>query len=130
MAKIDIVVPCYNYGRFFRPAFFSILKESIQDLRVLIIDDASSDDTLAGARKRADADPRSLHHFAFAELGVTSKPTTRASHGPPPATSCFYRPTTCWSLVRSSKLRRFWMQIQTWCSLMVAALNEMTVLRF
>ena len=58
MAKVDIVVPCYNYGRFLSDCLSSILKQSVRDLRVLIIDDASPDDTLTVARKLAEADPR------------------------------------------------------------------------
>lgn len=58
MAKVDIFVPCYNYGRFLPACVGSILGQSIADLRVLIIDDASSDDTHAVATRLAEADPR------------------------------------------------------------------------
>jgi glycosyltransferase involved in cell wall biosynthesis len=58
MAKVDVVVPCYNYGRFLAACVDSVLKQSIHDLRVLIIDDASSDDSLSVAEKLAQADPR------------------------------------------------------------------------
>jgi glycosyltransferase involved in cell wall biosynthesis len=58
MAKVDIVVPCYNYGRFLEACVGSVLKQSVADLRVLIIDDASSDDSLSVARKLARDDCR------------------------------------------------------------------------
>ena len=58
MAKIDIIVPCYNYGRFLSDCVTSILEQPVQDLRVLIIDDASQDDTNAVARSLVDIDPR------------------------------------------------------------------------
>jgi GT2 family glycosyltransferase len=58
MAKVDIVVPCYNYGRYLESCVASVLDQSISDLRVLIIDDASSDDSLAVARRLASADSR------------------------------------------------------------------------
>lgn len=58
MVKVDIVVPCYNYGRFLEACVGSILRQSVRDLRVLIIDDASSDDSLSIARKLAEADDR------------------------------------------------------------------------
>jgi glycosyltransferase involved in cell wall biosynthesis len=58
MAKVDIVVPCYNYARFLEGCVRSVLNQSIEDVRVLIIDDASSDDSLLVARKLAQADPR------------------------------------------------------------------------
>ena len=58
MAKIDVVVPCYNYGRFLEECVRSVLDQSLTDVRVLIIDDASSDDSLAVANRLAAADPR------------------------------------------------------------------------
>ena len=58
MAKVDIVVPCYNYGRFLEECVRSVLDQSLGDLRVLIIDDASSDGSLTVAKRLADADAR------------------------------------------------------------------------
>ena len=58
MAKVDIVVPCYNYGRFLEACIQSVLQQSIVDLRVLIIDDASSDNSLSVAKKLAQGDRR------------------------------------------------------------------------
>ena len=58
MAKIDVVVPCYNYGRFLEECVASVLNQSMRDVRVLIIDDASSDNSSEIARKLADTDPR------------------------------------------------------------------------
>lgn len=58
MAKVDVIVPCYNYGRFLEECVHSVLKQSLSDLRVLIIDDASSDNTLSVARRLAETDRR------------------------------------------------------------------------
>jgi glycosyltransferase involved in cell wall biosynthesis len=58
MAKVDVIVPCYNYGRFLEECVQSVLKQSLSDLRVLIIDDASSDNTLSVARRLAESDRR------------------------------------------------------------------------
>ncbi len=58
MSKIDVVVPCYNYGRFLEECVRSILGQGILDLRVLIIDDASTDNSLEVANKLAASDPR------------------------------------------------------------------------
>jgi glycosyltransferase involved in cell wall biosynthesis len=58
MAKVDVVVPCYNYARFLEGCVHSVLNQSVKDVRVLIIDDASSDDSLSVGRKIAQADPR------------------------------------------------------------------------
>jgi glycosyltransferase involved in cell wall biosynthesis len=58
MAKVDIVVPCYNYGRFLEACVRSVLEQSMGDLRVLIIDDASSDNSRLVAIKLAEGDRR------------------------------------------------------------------------
>src|SRR5690242_10494939 len=58
MTKVDVAVPCYNYARFLEGSVRSVLNQSVKDVRVLIIDDASSDDSLLVARKLAQADPR------------------------------------------------------------------------
>jgi len=58
MAKIDVVIPCYNYGRYLRDCVGSVLAQSVLDLRVLIIDDASCDDSTAMATQIAASDKR------------------------------------------------------------------------
>jgi len=45
MATVDVIVPCYNYGCFLRECVESVLTQSLQTVRVLIIDDASGDKT-------------------------------------------------------------------------------------
>ena len=45
MSSVDVVVPCYNYGRYLRACVGSILSQRDVDVRVLIIDDKSSDDS-------------------------------------------------------------------------------------
>ncbi|MFE2753285.1 glycosyltransferase [Actinosynnema sp. NPDC059335] len=42
---VDVVIPCYNYARFLRACVRSVLDQTGVDVRVLIIDDTSSDDT-------------------------------------------------------------------------------------
>lgn len=58
MAGVDVVVPCYNYGRYLRDCVDSILSQDLEDIRVLIIDNASSDDSAVVARQIAKEDPR------------------------------------------------------------------------
>ncbi|MFC3694916.1 glycosyltransferase [Chenggangzhangella methanolivorans] len=58
MAVVDIAIPCYRYGRFLRECVGSILAQSMNDVRVLIIDDASPDDSADVARELAASDPR------------------------------------------------------------------------
>src|SRR6266404_5936013 len=58
MASVDVAVPCYQFGRFLRDCVTSALRQDIEDLRVLIIDNASTDNTLDVARKLAAEDRR------------------------------------------------------------------------
>src|ERR1700745_2922751 len=58
MAKVDVVVPCYNYGRFLEVCVRSVLDQTMDALRVLIIDDASCDDSVLVATKLAESDRR------------------------------------------------------------------------
>jgi glycosyltransferase involved in cell wall biosynthesis len=55
---IDIIVPCHNYGRYLRQCVHSVLRETRLDLRILIIDDASSDGSAEEACRLAAEDDR------------------------------------------------------------------------
>ena len=59
MSSVSVVIPCYNYGHFLEEAVTSVLddQEGV-DVRVLIIDDASPDDSAEMAMKIAARDPR------------------------------------------------------------------------
>jgi glycosyltransferase involved in cell wall biosynthesis len=58
MASVDVVVPSYNYGRFLRDAVGSALAQEGVDVRVLIIDDCSTDDSADVGRALAAEDRR------------------------------------------------------------------------
>lgn len=45
MKQVDVVVPCYNYGSYLDDCVNSVLCQTHENVRILIIDDASSDDT-------------------------------------------------------------------------------------
>jgi glycosyltransferase involved in cell wall biosynthesis len=58
MNTIDVVVPCYGYGHFLRTCVESVLEQTEMDVRVLIIDDASPDNTSEVAAGLASEDCR------------------------------------------------------------------------
>jgi glycosyltransferase involved in cell wall biosynthesis len=58
VASVDVAIPCYNYARFLGACVGSVLSQDVGDLRVLIIDNASTDDSVAVARLLAASDPR------------------------------------------------------------------------
>jgi glycosyltransferase involved in cell wall biosynthesis len=56
--RVDAIVPCYNYGDVLEACVQSILSQQDVDVRVLIMDDASSDSTEAVGSRLAAADAR------------------------------------------------------------------------
>src|SRR3954465_11972265 len=58
MSSVDIVVPCFRYGHFLRECVDSVLTQSGPELRVLIIDDASPDNTAEDAEELVPSDSR------------------------------------------------------------------------
>lgn len=57
-ATVSVVVPCFNYGRFLPEAVGSALGQAGVRVRVVVVDDASTDDSREVARRLAAADPR------------------------------------------------------------------------
>jgi glycosyltransferase involved in cell wall biosynthesis len=59
MSRVDVVIPCYNYGRFLTECVSSVIDDQPgSDVRVLIIDDASRDDSAEVASKLAASSSR------------------------------------------------------------------------
>ncbi len=58
MTSIDIVIPCYNYGRYLRGCVESVLNQEGVSVRVLVLDDCSPDNTPEVGRALAAEDSR------------------------------------------------------------------------
>ena len=60
--KLSVIIPCYNAGAFLEECMASVLMQDMADFEVILIDDGSSDDTLAVAQRfeRSDARVRVL----------------------------------------------------------------------
>jgi glycosyltransferase involved in cell wall biosynthesis len=58
MPIVDILVPNYQYGRYLSKCISSILDQGVNDLRILIIDNGSTDDSVKIARELAARDAR------------------------------------------------------------------------
>jgi glycosyltransferase involved in cell wall biosynthesis len=58
MPSIDVAIPNYNYGRYLRDCVESVLTQDVAAMRLLIIDNASSDDSAEIAQQAATGDPR------------------------------------------------------------------------
>ena len=58
LPSVFVIVPCYNYGRFLEQCVKSVVAQEGVETRVLIIDDASRDDTAEIAERLARDDHR------------------------------------------------------------------------
>src|SRR5262249_29253788 len=70
MTSVDVVVPCYNYARYLEDCVNSVLSQRDVDLRVLIIDDASPDNTPTVAKRLAATDRRVTYMRNDVNLGL------------------------------------------------------------
>ncbi|PVZ57065.1 glycosyltransferase family 2 protein [Arthrobacter sp. H-02-3] len=55
---VSVVIPCYNYARYLPDAVSSVLDQTEVDLELIIVDDASADDSPQIAARFAAADER------------------------------------------------------------------------
>ena len=64
LGRIDVIIPCYNYGSFLYQCVNSVLGQVGVDVRVLVIDDASPDNTaeVAGGLAREDSRVAVIRH--------------------------------------------------------------------
>lgn len=58
LPAVTVVIPCYRYGGFLAAATAAALDQPGLDVRVIIVDDASPDDSADVARRLAEADSR------------------------------------------------------------------------
>ncbi len=72
MNRVDVIVPCHNYGHFLRACMASVLSQPGVSVRVLVIDDASTDDTAAVASQLAAGDERIAFHRHAANQGLVA----------------------------------------------------------
>lgn len=56
--QVSVIMPLYNSSRFMEEGVRSVLTQSFADLELILVDDFSSDDTLARARQLAANDAR------------------------------------------------------------------------
>ncbi|MEZ0447898.1 glycosyltransferase family 2 protein [Cellulomonas sp. ICMP 17802] len=72
-ARVSVVIPCFNYGRYLPAAVASALDQDGVDVEVLVVDDASTDGSgeVADSLAAADARVRVLHNDANSGHVVT-----------------------------------------------------------
>ncbi|MBR0659891.1 glycosyltransferase [Neoroseomonas oryzicola] len=58
MSRIDVAIPSFNYARYLPACIESVLSQDVDDIRVHVIDNASTDDSVEVARRIAARDSR------------------------------------------------------------------------
>jgi glycosyltransferase involved in cell wall biosynthesis len=67
--KVSVLMPVYNGGKFLAPAIESILKQSLPDLKLIVINDGSKDQSDAVVRAYAERDCR-IRYFSRENRGL------------------------------------------------------------
>src|SRR5258706_4261497 len=57
-ARVAVIVPCHNYGRFLGECVGSLTGQTFGDWECVIVDDGSTDDTRSVANALVSGDPR------------------------------------------------------------------------
>lgn len=90
MHKIDIVIPTYNYGRYLDACLRSVMEQTFDDFQVLVIDNASEDNTEALMQEWVQRDSRVRYVRNVENIG--SAGSVRKAYG---MTSAPYWMTLC-----------------------------------
>lgn len=61
LPRVSVVVPLYNTASFIRRALESVLNQTMGDLELIVVDDGSTDDSLAAVQSFDDARLRIVH---------------------------------------------------------------------
>lgn len=70
MTRVDVAIPCYNYARFLQASVASVLMQREAEVRVLIIDDCSPDNTPDVATRLTKHDSRVSYVRNESNLGL------------------------------------------------------------
>ena len=60
---VSVCIPSYNHARYLPETIESVLKQTYNNIEIIIVDDGSTDDSLAIARQYAEAHPDAIHVY-------------------------------------------------------------------
>src|SRR5215218_3603182 len=66
--RVSVCIPTYNYGHFLGAAIESVLRQEFDDFELVVVDNASEDDTPAVVARYHD--PRLRHHRTDRNMGL------------------------------------------------------------
>lgn len=76
--RVSVIIPTHNYGRFLRAAIESVQAQTVSDLEIIVVDDASSDNT--SEILASIADPRMRVFRLETSQGVSVARNTGIEH--------------------------------------------------
>ena len=62
MPKVSVNIATYNRAEFLRPAILSVVNQTFQDFEIVVVDDASSDNTAEVMSSINDKRMKYIHH--------------------------------------------------------------------
>ncbi len=79
--RVAVVIPCHNYGQFLAEAIDSVLDQTCRPAEIIVVNDASTDDTSAVAARYADRGVRYVHGN-WQSVACTRNEGARATQSP------------------------------------------------
>ena len=73
MVRVSIIVPVFNAREYIIPCVESLVRQSMDDIEILFVDDHGTDDSIAAVRHYLDANP-GQKHTRFLETPTNSGP--------------------------------------------------------
>lgn len=104
---ISVIVPCYNYGRYLDEAINSLMEQTFQSFEVVIVDDASTDDSWEICKRLHNpmVGIRSIRHERNRGTAAAINTGIKASYGrlvTVLSADDWYKPTRLETLYRAS----------------------------
>ena len=56
-ARVSVVIPCFNHAQYLAESVGSVIAQSFQDFEIIIVDDGSTDETVAVANHLIELHP-------------------------------------------------------------------------
>ena len=83
MPKISVIIPVYNTSAYLQECVDSVLAQTFQDFEVIIVDDCSTDGSLALCQKQYGNNNKVtiLHHEQNGTVGAARNTGLKAAHG-------------------------------------------------
>jgi glycosyltransferase involved in cell wall biosynthesis len=81
MPQVSVIIPTCNRALFLRAAIESVLNQTFQDFEIIVVDDASNDETAETVRSLADGRIRYLRHERKKGQGATRNAGIRDARG-------------------------------------------------